>query len=159
MPTFDADIVAFRAGVFAPAEITVHTDARLRPIHLHKLVIDFKLTAPSRLYWAGRPAMRIVQALHWIHDMLAADGDRSLRKSDKSWKTQNRERRFATIFAVDSTLSPRGCVISSAGSFMTRISLARPTARARYPPLMRFCPSPPMVPRGPYDESRLFGVP
>ena len=47
-------------------KITVHTDARLRPIHLHKLVIDFKLTAPSRLYWAGRPAMRIVQALHWI---------------------------------------------------------------------------------------------
>ena len=47
-----------------PAKIIVHTDARLRPIQLHRLVIDFKLTAPSRLYWAGRPAMRIVQALH-----------------------------------------------------------------------------------------------
>lgn len=63
-----------------PAKITVHTDARLRPIHLDKLVIDFKLTAPSRLYWAGRPAMRIVQALHWLHDMLPADGDAILKK-------------------------------------------------------------------------------
>jgi hypothetical protein len=66
-----------------PAKITVHTDARLRPIHLQRLVIDFKLTAPSRLYWAGRPAMRIVQALHWLHDMLPADGDSILKKIRK----------------------------------------------------------------------------
>lgn len=66
-----------------PAKVTVHTDARLRPIHLDKLVIDFKLTAPSRLYWAGRPAMRIVQALHWLHDMLPADGDSILTKIRK----------------------------------------------------------------------------
>ena len=66
-----------------PAKITVHTDARLRPIQLHRLVIDFKLTAPSRLYWAGRPAMRIVQALHWLHDMLPADGDPILKKIRK----------------------------------------------------------------------------
>src|SRR3546814_6520245 len=31
-----------------------------------------KTTAPSRLYWAERPAMRVVQALHWLHD---AGGD------------------------------------------------------------------------------------
>jgi len=66
-----------------PAKITVHTDARLRSIHLDKLVIDFKLTAPSRLYWARRPAMRIVQALHWLHDMLPADGDPILKKIRK----------------------------------------------------------------------------
>jgi hypothetical protein len=58
-----------------PAKVTVHTDARLRPIHLDRLVIDFKPTAPSRLYWAGRPAMRIVQALHWLRDILPADRD------------------------------------------------------------------------------------
>jgi len=63
-----------------PAKVTVHTDARLRPIHLDKLVIDFKLTAPSRLYWAGRPAMRIVQALHWLHDILPADRNSILKK-------------------------------------------------------------------------------
>lgn len=66
-----------------PAKVTVHTDARLRPIRVDKLVIDFKLTAPSRLYWAGRPAMRIVQALHWLHDMLPADGDSILKKVQK----------------------------------------------------------------------------
>ena len=66
-----------------PAKVTVHTDARLRPIHLDKLVIDFKLTAPSRLYWAARPAMRIVQALHWLHDMLPADSDSMLKKIRK----------------------------------------------------------------------------
>jgi hypothetical protein len=66
-----------------PAKVTVHTDARLRPIHLDRLIIDFKLTAPSRLYWAGRPAMYIVQALHWLHDMLPADGDSILKKIRK----------------------------------------------------------------------------
>jgi hypothetical protein len=63
-----------------PAKVTVHTDARLRPIHLDSLVINFKPTAPSRLYWAGRPAMRIVQALHWLHDMLPADRDSILKR-------------------------------------------------------------------------------
>lgn len=28
--------------------------------------IKFKQAAPSCLYWAGRPAMRVVQALHWL---------------------------------------------------------------------------------------------
>ena len=63
-----------------PAKVTIHTDARLRPIHLDRLVIDFKLTAPSRLYWAGHPAMRIVQALHWLHDMVPADSDSILKR-------------------------------------------------------------------------------
>ena len=66
-----------------PAKVTVHTDARLRPIQLDRLVIDFKPTAPSRLYWAGRPAMRIVQALHWLHDMLPAESDSILTRIKK----------------------------------------------------------------------------
>jgi hypothetical protein len=52
-----------------PAKIVVHTDARLKPIKLGNLDIVFRPTAASKLYWAGRPAMRLVQALHWIHDM------------------------------------------------------------------------------------------
>jgi hypothetical protein len=56
-----------------PARIIVLTDARARPIHLGNLEIHFKTVAPSRLYWAGRPAMRIVQALHWSKDLLATD--------------------------------------------------------------------------------------
>lgn len=59
-----------------PARVTIHTDARRRAVQLDNLVIDFKQTAPSRLYWAGRPAMRVVQALHWLKDTLPVDGDR-----------------------------------------------------------------------------------
>ncbi len=52
------------------------TDARLKYFELGKLVIDFRKTAPSKLYWADRPAMRIVQALHWLQDVLPRDGER-----------------------------------------------------------------------------------
>lgn len=63
-----------------PAKIIVHTDARLRPIKLGNMKITFKLTAPSKLYWAGRPAMRLVQALHWLRDAVdPAALDRQVR--------------------------------------------------------------------------------
>ena len=63
-----------------PAKVVIHTDARRRAIQLDNLTIDFKRTAPSKLYWAGRPAMRIVQALHWLKDTLPTDRDRILRR-------------------------------------------------------------------------------
>ena len=63
-----------------PAKIAVHTDARLRPIKLGSQTITFKLTAPSRLHWAGRPAMRVVQALHWLRDTLSPDHARIARR-------------------------------------------------------------------------------
>ena len=59
-----------------PGRIIVHTDARLRPIKLGKQVISFRPTAPSKLYWAGRPAMQIVQALHWLREALTDPMDR-----------------------------------------------------------------------------------
>ncbi len=58
-----------------PSKIVVHTDARLRSIHLGNMIIAFKPTAASKLYWAGRPAMRIVQALHWLRDTLSDPDD------------------------------------------------------------------------------------
>lgn len=58
-----------------PARVTMYSDTRRRTIRLDKLVIEFKLAAPSRLYWASRPAMRVVQALHWLKGMLPTDGD------------------------------------------------------------------------------------
>lgn len=61
-----------------PAKIVVHTDARLRPIRLGNLDITFRPTAPSKLYWAGRPAMRLVQALHWLRDMIGRKEDPTL---------------------------------------------------------------------------------
>ncbi len=62
-----------------PARVKVLTDGRMRPIALGNLTLDFQYAAPSRLYWAGRPAMRFVQALYWLRDMLSSD-DGSLRK-------------------------------------------------------------------------------
>ena len=59
-----------------PARVTLHSDTRRRSVQLDKLLIDFKMAAPSRLYWAGRPAMRVVQALHWLKDTLPGDSDR-----------------------------------------------------------------------------------
>jgi len=56
-----------------PAKIVVHTDARLKTITLGKMAITFRQTAASKLFWAGRPAMRIVQALHWLRDTNDAD--------------------------------------------------------------------------------------
>ncbi|MGH7102528.1 MAG: DUF6088 family protein [Acetobacteraceae bacterium] len=59
-----------------PGRIVVHTDARLRPIKLGKQIVAFRPTAPSKLFWAGRPAMRVVQALHWLRGALADRDDR-----------------------------------------------------------------------------------
>jgi hypothetical protein len=59
-----------------PAQIEVLIDARLRAIHLGNQIIRFKTVAPSRLYWAGRPAMRVVQALYWLQDMLSNPEER-----------------------------------------------------------------------------------
>jgi len=50
-----------------PAKIIAHTSARRASIDLRGgQKIIFKQTAPSKLKWAGRPAMRLVQALLWL---------------------------------------------------------------------------------------------
>ena len=59
-----------------PGRVIVHSDTRLKPIHLENLTITFKPTSASKLYWAGRPAMRIVQALHWLKPKLENLEDR-----------------------------------------------------------------------------------
>ena len=63
-----------------PAQVTVLTDARLKPIKLDAQQIRFRQAAPSRLYWAGRPAMRVVQALFWLHDVLLSDRPAIMRR-------------------------------------------------------------------------------
>jgi hypothetical protein len=66
-------------GMTAANDLSL-TDARRRPIQLDNLTITFKLAAPSRLYWAGRPAMRVVQSLHWLKDTLPADKSRIIKR-------------------------------------------------------------------------------
>lgn len=66
-------------------KISIHTGARLRPIKSGAQIITLKLTAPSRLYWAGHPAMRVVRAMpRWI-----AAPPSSARRS--AWARQSRK--------------------------------------------------------------------
>ena len=60
-----------------PARIEVLVDARLKPIELGNQKIVFKHAAPSRLYWAGRPGMYLVQALRWVRDAMQSETERS----------------------------------------------------------------------------------
>lgn len=60
-----------------PAKIVVHSDARRRALRLGNVTISFRPTAASKLFWAGRPAMRVVQALHWMRDLLSREGEAS----------------------------------------------------------------------------------
>ncbi|MEA2926122.1 MAG: hypothetical protein QOD25_3244 [Alphaproteobacteria bacterium] len=53
-----------------PGRVVIHSDTRLKPLRLGNLTITFRPTSASKLYWAGRPAMRIVQALHWLKPKL-----------------------------------------------------------------------------------------
>lgn len=59
-----------------PAKIEVLVDSRLKSIKLGNQEIRFKHAAVSRLTWAGRPGMRVVQAIYWLQDMLPHDGER-----------------------------------------------------------------------------------
>lgn len=54
-----------------PGRVVLHSDSRLKPIRLGNLTITFRPTSASKLSWAGRPAMRIVQALHWLKPKLS----------------------------------------------------------------------------------------
>ncbi len=60
-----------------PARIEVLVDGRLKPIRIGDQVIHFRTVAPSRLFWAGRPAMGVVQALYWMKDLLSDDEERA----------------------------------------------------------------------------------
>lgn len=82
-----------------PAKIEILVDARLKPITLGNQKIIFKNAAPSRLYWAGRPGMSLVQALHWLHDVMASDVERS--KIDKTVQKLLRDKKNGMKLAED----------------------------------------------------------
>ena len=74
--------------------VAVHTDARLKPLNLGNITISFRPTTVSKLYWAGRPAMRIVQALYWLSPKLVDPDQRQ------------RARRRITALLADSKQGP-----------------------------------------------------
>ncbi len=82
-----------------PAKIEILVDARLKPINLGNQKIVFKNAAPSRLYWAGRPGMYIVQALHWLHDVMANDVEKS--KIEKTISKLLNDKQNGMKLAVD----------------------------------------------------------
>jgi hypothetical protein len=57
-----------------PTDIVVPTDGRFRPVVIGKQVIRFRTVAPGRLFWADRPAMRVVQAIQWARATGGEDG-------------------------------------------------------------------------------------
>ena len=71
-----------------PGRVVVHSDTRLRPLQLGNLIITFRPTSARRLYWAGRPAMRVVQALHWLK-----------RKLDNPEESQRIRRRIEALLS------------------------------------------------------------
>lgn len=88
-----------------PAKIEVLVDARLKPITLGNQKIVFKHAAPSPLYWAGRPGMYLVQALHWLHDTLSNDVEReAVRKTVRRMLADN-ETGLALMYDLKGGLS------------------------------------------------------
>lgn len=62
-----------------PARNVVYTTSRLKPIAVGNAEIVFKTVAPSKLFWAGRPGMRVVQALHYFQGKLSSERSRLVR--------------------------------------------------------------------------------
>lgn len=84
-----ANLTGLSNGV--PAKVRVLTDARLKTVELGNQRIVFRHAAPSRLYWAGRPGMYIVQALHWLRDNLDSEAERSRITRVIRWHMTNEE--------------------------------------------------------------------
>jgi hypothetical protein len=88
-----------------PARIGVLTDGRLRPITLGNLTLDFQAAAPSRLYWAGRPAMRFIGCEICFRPTTEV----SPSASSPSSETPIMDRPFRTICAAACRRCRSGC--------------------------------------------------
>jgi Family of unknown function (DUF6088) len=66
----DGEMAARSLGLTAtvPAKVTILTEARRRSLDLGAFTVEFKQTNPGRLFWVGRPAMAVVQALYWLKE-------------------------------------------------------------------------------------------
>jgi hypothetical protein len=90
-----------------PARIEVLVDARLKPIKLGKPGNPFQVRRPQPPLLGGSAGMRVVQALHWMQDMLTQDGEREAypdRRCAAFSPTPSTARRSARICAP---VSPR----------------------------------------------------
>jgi hypothetical protein len=92
-----------------PAKVTVHTDARLRPIHLDSLVINFKRRSEPAVL--GGPAGDEDRSDASLATRYASSRPRFNPQADQenSGPPKNKERRFATIFGAVSMHYQDGC--------------------------------------------------
>lgn len=66
-----------------PAKNIVYTTSRLKPVAAGNAEIVFKTVAPSKLFWAGHPGMRVVQAMQYFQSKLSSESSRLLRLLSK----------------------------------------------------------------------------
>ncbi len=71
----DGEMAAGALGLTAtvPDKVTILTEARRRSLELATFTVEFRQTNPSRLFWAGRAAMGVVQALYWLKESQVID--------------------------------------------------------------------------------------
>jgi|TARA_R110002049_G_scaffold116846_4_gene269665 hypothetical protein len=98
-----ANMLGFTNAV--PAKIEVLVDARLRPVTLGNQKIVFKQAAPSRLYWAGRSGMYLVQALHWLHDTMSDEVERETVRKTVRRMLADKETGLALLDDLEGDLS------------------------------------------------------
>ncbi len=66
-----------------PAHLVVEVGVDIPDLAMGAMVVTFRKVPPERMSWAGRPAMRLVQALHWFGDAHVVEGGRLLAKVDR----------------------------------------------------------------------------
>jgi len=71
----DGQVAARALGLITtvPTKVIILTEARRRSLELGTFTIEFKQTNPGRLFWAGHPAMGVVQALYWLKESQAVE--------------------------------------------------------------------------------------
>jgi predicted transcriptional regulator of viral defense system len=78
-----------------PGQIKVLTDGRLASISIQNLEIKFQKVTPRKLYWADKKSMRIVQALHWLKDVINTNAkERELIKKKTATYIKNSEQKI-----------------------------------------------------------------
>ena len=125
-----------------PGRVLIHSDTRLKPLRLSNLTITFRPTSARKLYWAGRPAMRIVQALHWLRPKLdnPEESKRIRRQIEALLSDLNKAPHCVKIWSKDCQLCRSGCKIFSAICYPLSVllgpnrSVATPASARKDPP-------------------------
>ena len=72
---------------------------------VYNVKINFKPVAPSKLYWADKQSMRIIQALYWLKDIISINTEEteSIRKKLTTYIIHS-EQRIAILHKLQNDL-------------------------------------------------------